>query len=285
MRYEKIDYSEYNNETGMNLGVVREMVVTGLFPKYDDVDFYDFPNIIIDLDSLLSTVMKLNSDVNNEIKMEYGKIIVNSLGWFINQYQFNGYITIYYNMDEYKTFTEIYPDWNKERQSRYDNFGMGEFIQKTLLKKLKLLEGRMNNFKIKKCNDAPILDIKQDLKTISGKTVILSRDPHYNCLFIYFPDMWIFDGKHLFSRDNFNLVATNPKVKYNLLPYYYIICGMNRNEYKGYRGMGPKKTITYLKDNLSNIIKGEDEIWKEVEKYKDLFFLKNVYSKKQENNI
>lgn len=281
MRYEKIDYSEYDGVTGFNLGVVREMVVTGLFPKYDDIDFYDFPNIMIDLDSLLSTVMKLNSDVNNEIKMEYGKIVVNSLGWFINQYQLNGYITIYYNLDEYKTFNEIYPDWNNERQERYNNFGMEEFIEKNLLKKLRLLSERMNNFKIVKCPDAPILTIKEDLKTTNGNTVLLSRDPHFNCLFLYFPELWIFDGKRLFCREDFNTVPSNPKVKYNLLPYYYLLCGMRRNEYRGIEKMGPQKTVKYLKENLSSIIDGSDELWKEVEKYKDLFFLKNVYPKKQ----
>lgn len=45
--------------------------------------------------------------------------------------------------------------------------------------------------------------------------------------------------------------------------------------------MGPQKTVKYLKDNLSSIIDGSDELWKEVEQYKDLFFLKNVYPKKR----
>lgn len=260
-------------EMDVMVGVARQVVESGLFPK-DNSSFEHFSEILIDLDSILSVMLHLDLDVKDYVKAEYAEIIVSTLGSFIGEYQSTSFIKIYYNMDEYKTFSTINSNWCEKRQLRYGESEMVTFIHKNLIRRLKVLEKNINNFKLVKCEDSPILKINEDIKLIKKPYLIISRDPHYTCLFLYNDNIHIYDGKHILNKENIRNIRSYPDIDYSLLPYYYLLCGMSRNEYSGMRGLGPKKTIKYLNENLSDILSETDDKLLSVIQYKDIFFLK-----------
>lgn len=257
------------------MSVVKGIVHNGLFPRNNEFDFSSFSRIIVDLDSILSLVLHFNVDETNESeKYEFGELIVNNIGYFINDHQYT-FIDIYCRMNTYDYFTSIYPDWCKERQSRYKNTSMIDFIDNKLIKKLKKLESRMNNFRFIRCEDSPILQIKKDIEMYKEDYIIISRDPHYNCLFNKSNKdvLHIYNGKSLYDYDSFN-VRTKIEVDATIIGYFYLISGMKRNEYKGVLRMGDTSTVKHMRKNLLDVINFKDSKAKEVEKYKELFFIK-----------
>lgn len=264
-----------NNSIPIN--VIQKTIERGLFPYNEGISFHEFKNIFIDLDSILSILLKTNLDLSKESKKEYANIIINTLGMFINEYHLNSFIHVYYNMDRYIKFPDIYPDWCKERMLVYQESEMVTFIHDNLIRRMKILEKNINNFKLIKCEDSPILYIKEDIKLYKEPYLIISRDEHYLCLFIYDEDLlYIYDGKDIFNKATSNRMKHNPDVKYMLLPYYFMINGLKRNEYNGIKKFGKKRTTEYLKRNIESIIQENDNILSEVLDYKDIFFLNNI---------
>ena len=51
---------------------------------------------------------------------------------------------------------------------------------------------------------------------------------------------------------------------------------MDRNEYKGVKLYGQKKTEKYINENLTTLITWEDPILEEVKPYKNIFFLNDL---------
>ena len=74
---------------------------------------------------------------------------------------------------------------------------------------------------------------------------------------------------------SFNPYSTGLSIL-SLLPYYFMINGLKRNEYIGIKKFGKKRTTEYLKRNIESIIQENDNILSEVLNYKDIFFLNNI---------
>ncbi len=66
---------------------------------------------------------------------------------------------------------------------------------------------------------------------------------------------------------------TLPDIDSYMLPYYFLICGMKRNEYKGKDKYGPKKTIDYINKNLESVLEETDTLTLELKKERKLFFI------------
>jgi energy-coupling factor transporter ATP-binding protein EcfA2 len=107
------------------------------------------------------------------------------------------------------------------------------------------------------------------------KYVVISRDPHYNCIMSYY-DISIFNGRDLVDRGSLKYLKDLPDINYTMLPFYYLIRGMDRNEYKGVKLYGQKKTEKYINENLTTLITWEDPILEEVKPYKNIFFLNDL---------
>ena len=178
-------------------------------------------------------------------------------------------------MEEYKYFTSIYPDWCKERQARYKNTLMVEFIDKIIITKLKELSKLKHNFNLIKCPDSPIISVFKDIDSNPDKNyLILSRDPHYSCIWAYH-NIAIYNGKELVSRNDYlGFPEYYPTIHHTLIPHFYLIAGMKRNEYHGLDKYGPKKTLNLLKKEYTSIIDESNEIYEKISQYKNLFFLK-----------
>lgn len=265
------------------LPIAKRVIEDTLFPE-DVNTLRDFTHIIIDLDSVFSVLLYLDDNPDEDTKLSYLDVIVNHMGRFINLYQHKCFINIYYNMNEYKYFPSIYENWCKERIKRYKTSGIVKLIEDNLIKRLPILEKHISNFKFIKCEDSPILTIMKDIENIKDKIVIISRDTHYQCLFLYSDEnLYLSDGKRIFNKKTINDSQKGYfPVSYSLIPYFYLLCGDKRNEYKGIRGMGVKTTYKYIKDNLVNIAKDKDEKINSLKEYRPLFFLKE---KKQQNDM
>ena len=278
MSYYRKEYKDIKKDKDKkkDFDLIKEIIIKGLFHINMDVNFYDFDKILIDLDSLLSIVIReeLSSDRDERIKLAH--TIADAINEFIEAYIDTNTINVYYNLNEYKVFSDIYPDWCKVRNDRFKNESIVGFLHKYIINHLKKASDKINNFNIIKCDDAPIITIFRDIKLNPKlKYVVISRDPHYNCIMSYH-DISIFNGRDLVDRGSLKYLKDLPDINYTMLPFYYLIRGMDRNEYKGVKLYGQKKTEKYINENLTTLITWEDPILEEVKPYKNIFFLNDL---------
>ena len=266
----------YSKKEKEPFNVIKSIINRGLFHPNPDVNFYDFDKILVDLDSILSIVLRYDLPYDKDARFFLASDILDAMKLFIESYIDSNKIIMYYNMDNYKKLIEIYPDWCKDRIQRYHNEYVIGFIHKILLSKLKILAETQSNFYLIKSPDAPILDIFNEIVlNPSQKYVVLSRDPHFNCILAY-NDISIYNGLDLYDRRNFKLVKDIPDIHHTLLPYYYLVRGIDRDEYRGVATYGHKKTEKYIKDNMDTIIIKEDPLYTTVECYRQLFYIKEL---------
>ena len=278
MSYYKKEYKDFKKDKDKkkDFDLIKEIIIKGLFHINMDVNFYDFDKIIIDLDSLLSIVIREELSSDRDVRIKLAHTIADAINEFIEAYIDTNTINIYYNLNEYKVFSDIYPDWCKVRNDRFKNESIVGFLHKYIINHLKKASDKINNFNIIKCDDAPIITIFRDIKLNPKlKYVVISRDPHYNCIMSYY-DISIFNGRDLVDRGSLKYLKDLPDINYTMLPFYYLIRGMDRNEYKGVKLYGQKKTEKYINENLTTLITWEDPILEEVKPYKNIFFLNDL---------
>lgn len=278
MSYYKNEYKDFKKDKDKkkDFDLIKEIIIKGLFHINMDVNFYDFDKILIDLDSLLSIVIREELSSDRDVRIKLAHTIADAINEFIEAYIDTNTINIYYNLNEYKVFSDIYPDWCKVRNDRFKNESIVGFLHKYIINHLKKASDKINNFNIIKCDDAPIITIFRDIKLNPKlKYVVISRDPHYNCIMSYY-DISIFNGRDLIDRGSLKYLKDLPDINYTMLPFYYLIRGMDRNEYKGVKLYGQKKTEKYINENLTTLITWEDPILEEVKPYKNIFFLNDL---------
>ena len=278
MSYYKKEYKDFKKDKDKkkDFDLIKEIIIKGLFHINMDVNFYDFDKILIDLDSLLSIVIREELSSDRDLRIKLALTIPDAINEFIQAYIDTNTINIYYNLNEYKVFSDIYPDWCKVRNDRFKNESIVGFLHKYIINHLKKASDKINNFNIIKCDDAPIITIFRDIKLNPKlKYVVISRDPHYNCIMSYH-DISIFNGRDLVDRGSLKYLKDLPDINYTMLPFYYLIRGMDRNEYKGVKLYGQKKTEKYINENLTTLITWEDPILEEVKPYKNIFFLNDL---------
>lgn len=278
MSYYKKEYKDFKKDKDKkkDFDLIKEIIIKGLFHINMDVNFYNFDKILIDLDSLLSIVIREELSSDRDVRIKLAHTIADAINEFIEAYIDTNTINIYYNLNEYKVFSDIYPDWCKVRNDRFKNESIVGFLHKYIINHLKKASDKINNFNIIKCDDAPIITIFRDIKLNPKlKYVVISRDPHYNCIMSYY-DISIFNGRDLVDRGSLKYLKDLPDINYTMLPFYYLIRGMDRNEYKGVKLYGQKKTEKYINENLTTLITWEDPILEEVKPYKNIFFLNDL---------
>ena len=278
MSYYKKEYKDFKKDKDKkkDFDLIKEIIIKGLFHINMDVNFYDFDKILIDLDSLLSIVIREELSSDRDVRIKLAHTIADAINEFIEAYIDTNTINIYYNLNEYKVFSDIYPDWCKVRNDRFKNESIVGFLHKYIINHLKKASDKINNFNIIKCDDAPIITIFRDIKLNPKlKYAVISRDPHYNCIMSYY-DISIFNGRDLVDRGSLKYLKDLPDINYTMLPFYYLIRGMDRNEYKGVKLYGQKKTEKYINENLTTLITWEDPILEEVKPYKNIFFLNDL---------
>lgn len=254
--------------------IINTIIHKGLFP--DNIDLGEFEEIKLDLDSILSIMLSEDiSEWSPENKLILTRNLVNNFIYFLERYVSNIHVTIYYNMKEYKKFTEIYPDWCKERQQRYLNKEIMDTVDKYIVKKLEKLQLIKPNFVVVDCPDAPILSIYSDLAATTKRVVVVSRDPHMLCLLPYY-DITIFNGRYLVNRNTYYYEKDYCVVRLPFIPAYFMIRGMKRNEYEGKYKYGKKKTEKLINSHMVEIAKQELEDISDVNIYRKIFYLNEI---------
>lgn len=264
--------------------IIQRILFNGLFPKGEVL--LEADNLLLDLDSLLSILLSYElNELNQERRVEVAQSITSNLAMFLDKYMYDSKIVIYYNMEHYYKFTDIYPEWCLNRLNRYTHTSTIQFIKKFLIDKVEAISKIKPNISIQKCPDAPVLSIYKDINLNPDETyIIFSRDPHYICLLAYF-DIRIWNGNDLIDRRSYLLIDKYPKVHYTLIPWYYTLAGMSRNEYKGVDGIGPQRAVKVINENKMKFIKTEIDdlnlsknpvIVELIKKYKNIFYVKNL---------
>ena len=253
-----------------------DVIYKSLTPYDGSGHFLDFDEIKMDMDSICSILFHIDSvDWSPEQKTELMKTIVQTFIQFLLTYIENNSITVYYNLDDYKIFRSIYPEWCKERLSRYHNMEIRNIVDKIVISKLKKLSEMKPNITVKQCEDSPILDIYKDMNNTNKKVVVISRDPHMLCLLAY-KDISIFNGRYFVNRNNYFMEKEYPAVHHALIPAYFMIAGIKRNEYSGLPKYGKKKTDKLINENKIDIIKQTLPELESINKYRKIFYLNEL---------
>jgi len=279
--YEETQKEENKGKIDLRKKIVRY----GLFHPSPDIDFFKYKKIYIDLDSLLSLVLKDDIELNKETRNDLASYILEVFKDFFSFYKDTAQIYVIYNLAPNTSFMKIYPDWCKERYTRYENEMVMDFIKKDLLPRLRKFSKVVKNVEIIHAKDAVVLEVFKmvDYHNDAVNSIVISRDPHYLCVLAYY-DINIYNGKNIINRDTYKDEREYPKVHYSLIPAWYLICGMKRNEYPGKNKFGPKKTDDYIENHKSTIIDESDFILEDIIKYKNLFYLSNLLYNKEEGN-
>lgn len=265
--------------------LVKSVIKNGLFHPNRSIDFYKYEKIYIDLDSLLSLALKVDLPLDELLKHDLSSYILELFQQFFYFYDTNSQIYIVYSFNPNNSFTKIYPNWCKERYDRYGNVDIMKFIKNNLLRRIKKFSDVVKNVELVKSKDAPILSILAsfEFNVDNRKSIVLSRDPHYQCLWAYH-EFNIYNGKNIINRKTSLKDKDTPNLHYSLYPHYYLISGMKRNEYTGLNKWGPKRTADYITKNKASIISFEDKVFDTIKEYKDLFFLENILFKEDDKN-
>ena len=249
----------------------------GLIPEYKG-SIVDRKYIFIDLDSIFSIFLTNDDKIPEEYdqRVSLAEDIVSIIKYFLSLHIRYSEIFFFYRLEKGTHFPSIYPKWNNERYKRFNNDEVVIFLHKILINNIKKLSKNTDKVKIVKCTDDTILTVKNYIKRYNYNDIVIhSRDPHYLCLFHLYKEICIFDGKSYMTGDTYKVMRSKslPELDPYLLPYYFLICGMKRNEYKGKDKYGPKKTIAYINDRLEDVLNKTDSITLELKDYRKLFFI------------
>lgn len=258
------------------IDITAKIIHKGLFHGNDNIDYSNYENLKLDLDSILSVLLAVDlAGWSKGQKYVLFKKITFSFVMFLERYLHKVHIDVYYSMEKYKVFPSIYPDWCKERNKRFDNIELVELVNKILIHRLKKIQEMKSNFTMTKCEDSTIIQIYKDLELTSKSVIVFSRDPHIMCLLAYF-DIGIFNGRFSVTRETYYKEKEYPMVHYSLIPAYYLIAGLKRNEYVGLNKYGKKRTEELINNNKVAVVKRELPIMKELLPYCKIFYLKEL---------
>ena len=270
------EFNELSSEE-KSLFLQKKILTTGLFHPNEGVEFYNYDRILIDLDSLLSRLISEELPVETSIRVELIDFIMMSFTEFFKKYSNYSNIFIIYGFKKNKIFNDIYPEWNLDRYKRLENETVVDFIHNNLIKKLKSYSKKVKNVSIIEYKKAFIIDVLKILNVFGkeGFNLIISRNPQILTLLAYY-NVFIYDGKDVIDRRTCKMIKGCPKVHHSLIPHWFLLRGDKRNGYKGYPRMGPKITDNYIEKHKADIISFTDERIKTVEKYRKLYFVKEL---------
>lgn len=270
------EFNELSSEE-KSLFLQKKILSTGLFHPNEGVEFYNYDRIFIDLDSLLSRLTSEELPVETSIRVELIDFIMMTFTEFFKKYSNYSNIFIIYGFKKNKIFNDIYPEWNLDRYKRLENETVVNFIHNNLIKRLKSYSKKVKNVSIIEYKKAFIIDILKILNVFEkeGFNLIISRNPQILTLLAYY-NVFIYDGKDVIDRRTCKMIKGYPKVHHSLIPHWFLLRGDKRNGYKGYPRMGPKITDNYIEKHKGDIISFTDERIKTVEKYRKLYFVKEL---------
>jgi hypothetical protein len=89
MSYYKKEYKDFKKDKDKkkDFDLIKEIIIKGLFHINMDVNFYDFDKILIDLDSLLSIVIREELSSDRDVRIKLAHTIADAINEFIEAYK------------------------------------------------------------------------------------------------------------------------------------------------------------------------------------------------------
>lgn len=267
----------FDKERGQ-LDLSKKLIYSGLFYDGDNTAFDEFDKAYIDLDSVVSRVLDYDLPTFKTLSNELVHFIMDVLKDFFIMHGDTMQIYVVYSFDKSKIFTSVYPDWNKKRYERYKNARIMQFLNTALIPRLAKLGNTVKNIEIIKAKDSPVVSILKLLRmnASDANPVVITRDPHYSCLIAHIPNLSIYNGKNVLNAITLKDEKGYPNIHVALLPQYFLLCGMKRNEYAGIKKIGPKTAEKIINEDKLGVINYTNDTIAEVAKYKNLFTFEEV---------
>lgn len=268
--YEKREKDEKKEMLWLQKRIFRN----SLFHKMPSVDYYDYQKIYIDVDSIFSRFIADNLPLDENDRKELLNSIMRDVSFLIGFYSDDCRIIFIWGLKENTIFTNIYKDWQKERNGRLKNDGPISFIKNEFLPRMKLVAKKIRNISVVEYKDSFVTEIARRFETHKDAkdSLIISRNTQCIALLAYY-DTNIFNGKELVSRSTYRTMKEYPDVHYSMIPWYYLIKGDERNGYKGVKGLGRVNTIRIIEKEKEKIINESHSRIQGVLKYKPLYFI------------
>ena len=207
--------------------------------------------VYLDLNSAISILFRVESIDSDDVLVDILKEAIE--GFMSTNLKTGMTCYILYSMQPSLVHTTIEPNWCKLRDERV-TLTKSEFVKK-LLVALKVYSGNHDNIKVINCGQRhPAIEVFMQERGFSGSSLVLSRDPVFNC-FIK-KTIRTFNGLKWidFNSDEFSLPNDIQLLDRAVsLPWYFILRGDSRNEYTGYSGYGSIKSIKYIDANRIKI--------------------------------
>lgn len=237
------------------------------FPQNEDIEIplEDFELTIINLNSIFSTTFyenMINEFLVDESKMtEYVEAISEIFKMVLTFLTGKKIIMLY--STKISDFTNIYEKWRNER---HENKEKNEFA--------KVIFTHFINIFDKLHEASPLIEITNTdifdpviyphafirIREYNKNIFLVSRD-RLDFLNLINPNIIMYDGQQLYTKETFSDhgVKKIPKIDIEFLKYYYLLRGIKKYNYPGIRGMGRKRSIKYIDQNLSELVDGKDQ--------------------------
>lgn len=252
----------------------KKTIKDGLIPSSPYINFTEFENIYIDLDSILSIFIAYEIPTDKEERMDLLISILSYFKDFFHMYGESYTIYILYGFKK-EVFNEIYEDWQSDRIKRLFNKTVLDFILKDLVKRLSKIADKSRNIFVKEWKEAFVIDVLRDLEKYEdpSECILITRNIQSLCLLPYY-NISIYNGSKIIDKYNYKNNKNYPHVDKSFIPAWFLIRGDLRNNYHGKPLYGVIKTDKYIRDNKIDCIDMESDFFKDIIQYKKLYFLK-----------
>lgn len=257
------------------------VLIMSLVKSIFEVDYItdDIFDMYIDLDSCLSILTSMELPDDREEKIILVKELLMQVANFIDMWKNRANLKFYYSFKRTKIFNKYIPEWDEQRNKRLDS-GTPEFIVKQVINKMKKIS--LSNITITECGDSTILYIFRDINKLNlngYNSLIISRDVHYQCLFRHLQNIEIYNGKHIIDAKTFRHLKDKnkyPDLSVGMLPYYYLLKGLERHSYKGVPKYGSMNSLKYCKAHQINILQNKDDLINEYKEKLKVMLIKGL---------
>lgn len=274
----------YNNVIKKKFKKDFKSVIESLLKQLFDVRLEDskMKRIYVDLNSALSIIFRYEN-INDEDIITFTRDAIEN--FLLTNLKFHSEVILLYSLESSIVHTAIYPEWCKERDGRV-RIVESDFIKK-LLYSFKRNEGKLKVRVVNTRGIHPaILIYKNELK-YRTRSIILSRDCVFRCMTLSNVVLW--NGVSWINPSS-SILDLPDKIELDdpnfSLPYYYTLRGDKRNEYKGFDGYGPVRTVAYLKQHRLKLKADLDHPNKEfIDKHLPLYNIELMVKKAEEMEL
>lgn len=232
---------------------------------FDHHEVGDCDLVIINLNSVFSTTFypeMIEEFMDDEDKMqEYVGSISEMFKMVITKFDNQRIILVY--SPEVSNFIDVYENWRMERYQNKEKNEFAKIIYNHFINtfnKIDDINPTINIINSKRFDPVIFTHAFINIRGYEKEVFLISRD-RMDFLNLENENLTMYDGQQFYTKETFkdHEVGKLPNIDIRFLKYYYRLRGIYKYDYPGVRGYGEKRSVRYIKKNLSKLVDGEDK--------------------------